>query len=348
MQYATLGTTGLLVSRFAVGSMTFTESHKGHASMMKVDTKLADEIVGRACDAGVNFFDTADVYGRGESEIVLGKALQSRRKDVVIATKCGLRSGTPLGQSGLSRNHVIWSVEQSLRRLGTDWIDVYIAHREDPLTPLEETLEVFDTLVRSGKVRYIGFSNWSAWKVAAAVEIQRSRGWARFTHGQMHYSLLSRDVERDVVPMMRRYGLGMTVWSPLAYGFLSGKLSPETIKTSDSRFAESVFLPFDRNRGFELVEKIRTIATAHEASVAQVALAWLLAQESVTSILIGITKKHQLEDNFGAMNVKLSTSEFAELDTETQLPLVYPNWFAAQFADQPVVAALRSSSVPMG
>jgi aryl-alcohol dehydrogenase-like predicted oxidoreductase len=204
MRYAPLGHTGLLVSRLAFGAMTFTAGNKDIASIYKVGAKLAEELVGAALDAGVNLFDTADAYANGESEALLGAALKPHRERVVLATKVGFRTGTALTQSGLSRRHILWSAEQSLRRLGTDWIDVYIAHREDPYTPLEETLQALDALVRCGKVRYLGFSNWSAWKVAAALEIQKARGLAPFSHGQMHYSLLGRDVERDVIPMMRR------------------------------------------------------------------------------------------------------------------------------------------------
>ncbi len=175
MQYTTLGNTGLVVSRLSFGAMTFTNGNKDIGAVFKVGAELADQLVGRSLEAGVNFFDTADGYAGGESETLLGRALKSRRNDVVIATKVGFRSGAPLTQAGLSRRHILWSVEQSLRRLDTDWIDLYIAHREDPFTPLEETIEALDAVVRSGKVRYIGFSNWSAWKGAAALEMQRRR-----------------------------------------------------------------------------------------------------------------------------------------------------------------------------
>jgi aryl-alcohol dehydrogenase-like predicted oxidoreductase len=184
----------------------------------------------------------------GESETLLGAALRSRRDEVVIATKVGFRTGPALGRRGSSRRHILWSVDQSLRRLGTDWIDVYIAHKEDPFTPLEETLDAFDAVVRAGKVRYLGFSNWSAWKVAAAMEIQRARGLAPFTHGQMHYSLVGRDVERDVVPMMARYGLGMTVWSPLASGFLSGNTHGRTCRIPTTACPASTSCPSTRTR----------------------------------------------------------------------------------------------------
>ncbi|HEX7783502.1 MAG TPA: aldo/keto reductase [Sphingobium sp.] len=340
MRYATLGNTGLIVSRLAFGAMTFTQGNRTMESIFKVGADLADQLVGRCIDAGVNFFDTADGYASGESEELLGKVLASRRKDVVIATKAGFRSGAPVTQSGLSRRHILWSVDQSLKRLGTDWLDVYIVHREDPHTPLEETLQALDDVVRSGKVRYLGFSNWSAWKVAAAMEIQRAGGLAPFTHGQMYYSLLCRDVERDIVPMMARYGLGMSVWSPLAGGFLSGKYTRETLNDPDNRYAGFDMLPFDKEAGFALVERMRPIAQAHDASVAQVAIAWLLSRQSVTSVLIGASKPHQLDDNLGAMDVTLSAEELAILDEATPVQPVYPNWFSAAMADDVAKKAL--------
>ena len=340
MRYATLGNTGLIVSRLAFGAMTFTQGNQAVGAIYKVGADLADQLVGRCIDAGINFFDTADGYASGESEELLGKVLSGRRKDVVIATKAGFRSGAPVTQSGLSRRHILWSVEQSLKRLGTDWLDVYIVHREDPFTPLEETLQALDDVVRSGKVRYLGFSNWSAWKVAAAMEIQKANGLAPFTHGQMYYSLLGRDVERDIVPMMARYGLGMTVWSPLAGGFLSGKYTPEALSDPDNRYSGFDMLPFDKDAGFALVEKMRLIAQAHGASVAQIAIAWLLSRDRVTSILIGASKPHQLDDNLGAADVTLSAEDLKILEEATPLQPVYPNWFSAAMADDVARKAL--------
>jgi aryl-alcohol dehydrogenase-like predicted oxidoreductase len=328
MQYTTLGNTGLAVSRLAFGAMTFTAGNRDIASVFKVGAALADQLVGRSIDAGINFFDTADGYAGGESESLLGSALKQHRDRVVITTKVGFRSGAPLTQAGLSRRHILWSVDQSLKRLGTDWIDVYVAHREDPHTPIEETLVALDETVRSGKVRYLGFSNWSAWKVAAALEIQRARGLAPFTHGQMNYSLLGRDVERDVILMMRRYGLGLTVWSPLASGFLSGKYTRETLSDPGGRYSGFDILPFDKEKAFVLVDQMRAIAGGHGASVAQVALAWLLSKDAVTSIILGASKLGQLEDNLGVLGVKLGAKEIASLDAATVLPPAYPNWFA--------------------
>jgi aryl-alcohol dehydrogenase-like predicted oxidoreductase len=329
MEYVTLGNSGLLVSRLAFGAVTFTQGCKDLAALYKVEEKLAQTLVGRALDAGINFFDTSDAYAEGESEILLGRALASHRDSVVITTKVGVR---PVGsknvlRGGLSRRHILWAVDQSLIRLGTDWIDAYVTHNDDPTTPLEETLVALDEVVRAGKVRYLGFSNWSAWRAAAALEFQATNGLARFTHGQMYYSLLGRDIERDLIPMMRQYKLGLTVWGPLAGGFLSGKYTRDNLRDSESRYSGFDILPFDKEAGFTLVEKLRPIAAAHNASVAQVALAWLLSRSQVTSVILGASKETQLVDNLGAVNVKLSDVELAELDVLTTLSPVYPNWY---------------------
>ena len=341
MQYTTLGNTGLIVSRLAFGAMTFTAGNRDHAAIYKVGAADAAQLVDRALDAGINVFDTADGYAGGESEQLLGKTLAARRKDVVIATKVGFRSGPPLTQAGLSRRHILWSIDESLRRLDTDWIDLYIAHRDDPHTPLEETLAAMDALVRAGKVRYLGFSNWPAWKVAAAMEMQKANGLAPFTHGQMYYSLVGRDVEHDVIPMMRHYGLGLTVWSPLAFGFLSGKYTRENLADPGSRLSGFEILRFDKEKGFALVERLRKIATAHQASPAQISIAWLLARKAVTSVLVGASKLHQLDDNLGAVNIELSDAELQELDEATQPAAVYPNWFLANLADRSAAEALE-------
>ncbi|WP_043618166.1 aldo/keto reductase [Ensifer sp. ZNC0028] len=341
MQYTTLGNTGLVVSRLAFGAMTFTAGDRSLGAIYKTDAEAADALVGQALDAGINFFDTADAYASGQSERILGAALKSRRDEVVIATKVGFRTGTPLSQAGLSRRHILWSVDESLKRLGTDWIDTYIVHKEDPHTPLEETLVALDAVVRSGKVRYIGFSNWSAWKVAAAAEIQKANGLTPFSHGQMHYSLLGRDVERDVIPMMQRYGLGLTVWSPLASGFLSGKYTRDNLGDPDNRYSGFDILPFDKEQGFKLVERMRGIAGAHGASVAQVAIAWLLSKRAVTSVLLGASKPHQLKDNLGAADLALTAAEISALDAETVPVPVYPNWFIDNLVDQPLAQALE-------
>lgn len=326
MQYSLLGTTGLLVSRLGFGTLTFTQGNQSLPAIYKVGADLARSLVDRARDAGITLFDTADVYADGESETLLGAALRPHRDKVVITTKVGNRGGDrgPL-RAGLSKRHILWSVDQSLRRLGTDWIDFYVAHREDPYTPLEETLEAFDAVVRAGKVRYIGYSNWSAWTVSAALEIQKARGLARFTHGQMYYSLLGRDVERDTLPMMQRYGLGLTAWSPLAFGFLSGAYTREDLAKPDNRFSKSDMLRIDRDKGFALIELMCRIAGGRGISLPQLAIAWVLARRGVSSVLLGATKLAQLEDNLGAVDVKLDAADLAELDAASAITPLYPS-----------------------
>jgi aryl-alcohol dehydrogenase-like predicted oxidoreductase len=340
MQYTTLGKTGLVVSRLSFGAMTFTAGNKSFAAVYKTEASDANAMVGKALDEGINFFDTADAYAGGESETMLGRALKGRRAEVVITTKVGNRTGPGLVQSGLSRRHILWSIDQSLQRLDTDFVDVYLAHKEDPHTPLEETLAALDEVVRSGKARYIGFSNWAAWRVAAALELQKANGWAPFTHGQMHYSLLIRDIERDLLPLSQRYGLGLTVWSPLVSGFLSGKYTRENLTDKDNRYSGFDVMRFDKEFGFRLVDRLRAIAGSHGASVAQAAIAWLLAKKAVTSVIVGASKPQQLEDNLAAAGLVLTAGEMAELDELTKPAEVYPNWFGDMVVDGAVKGAL--------
>jgi len=345
MKYALLGNTGLIVSRMAFGALTLTRGDT-MSGIAKLQGSDADAIVGQALDAGINFFDTADIYASGQSEEVLGQALAPHRDGVVIATKVMGRMGGPVIQAGLTKRHVTWAVEQSLRRLGTDWIDVYIAHNEDPHTPLEETLEALDAVVRAGKARYLGFSNWSAWKVAAALELQRANGWAPFTHGQMYYSLIGRDIERDLVPLTERYGIGITVWGPLASGFLSGKYARDAAARPDDRLASIDPLPFDRDEGFAVLDELRVIAGDLDASIAQVALAWLLARPAVTSVILGASKSAQLADNLGAINLVLPPETLARLDALTAPAELYPHWHWRNAADRIVDEAIGKGRGP--
>jgi aryl-alcohol dehydrogenase-like predicted oxidoreductase len=327
MQYTQLGSTGLIVSRLALGGSTFTSGDKSLGAFYKVGPELADKLVGKALDAGVNYFDTADVYASGQSEELLGAALKPHRNRIVLSTKVGNRGAgnREVLHSGLSRRHILWSVDQSLKRLGTDWIDYYVVHRTDPFTPPEETLEALDAVVKAGKVRYIGYSNWPAWQAAAAMAEQKAKGVARFTHGQMYYSLLGRDVERDTVAMMRHFGIGMTVWSPLAYGFLAGKYTAEDMKQDDNRFAQFDWLKFDREQAFALLPILEELAAAKNCSMAQLAIAWLLTRPTVDSVLLGATKTHQLEDNLGAIDVLLDADDLARLDGATKIAPIYPS-----------------------
>ncbi len=332
MHFSRLGNTGLIVSRLAFGNMTF-GSDPRYPSVAKVDLDAARAMIHRAFDAGVNFFDTADGYANGEAEKYLGEFLGDKRKEVVVATKVGFRSGNPITQAGLSRRHIFEACESSLKKLNTAWIDLYIVHKVDAYTPLEETLEALNDLVRSGKVRYIGFSNWPAWKAAMAITLQRERGWAQFTSGQMYYSLLGRDLEHEFAPFLRATGTGMMVWSPLAGGFLSGKYTREAPAAKENRLTGFDFIPFDKESGFRVVDEMRQIGQAHGATVAQIALAWLLAKPYVTSVILGASKMSQLEDNLKAVDVQLREAELAQLDELTAPKALYPNWFTEATTD---------------
>jgi len=340
MLYSRLGDSGLIVSRLSLGTMTFTRGG-GLAAIAKTRLDDATALVDRALDAGINFFDTADVYSDGETEEVFGQIIAGRRDRMVIATKAGWRMTPQLGRSGLSAAHLHWSIDQSLKRLGTDHVDIFIAHRDDRNTPLEETLRALDAIVRSGKARYLGYSNWPAWKVAAAMELQRANGWAPFTHGQLMYSLIGRDIENEFVPMTQRYGLGITAWSPLGGGFLSGKYSREDMGGAEDRLSAHDGIPFDREIGFAVIDRLREIAAAHDATVAQVALAWVLAKPAISSVVIGATKMHQLDDNLAAVNLALTPDEVAGLDAISTPYRGYPG-FMIDRIDQPIAQALAA------
>lgn len=330
MQYTQLGSSGLTVSRLAFGGSTFTSGDQSLPGFYKAGPETAVALVNQAIEGGITYFDTADVYANGQSEELLGAALRPHRDNVVLSTKVGNFGGRhPDVQAwGLSRKHILWSIDQSLKRLGTDRVDCYIAHRVDTDTPLEETLQAFDEVVKAGKARSIGYSNWPAWLAAAAIGIQRANGWAEFNHGQMYYSLLGRDVERDTIAMMRHFGLGMSVWSPLAYGFLAGNYTPEDMARDDNRFGKTDWLKFDRDKAFALLPMLRSMAAAKDCSMAQLAIAWLLEQDSVSTVLLGATKPHQLADNLGAMDVSFTEDELAAIDAATAHPPIYPssNW----------------------
>jgi aryl-alcohol dehydrogenase-like predicted oxidoreductase len=341
MQYNRLGDTGLIVSRLGFGVMTF-GSAKGTVfeAISRVDQNLANELVAKALDAGINHFNTADVYTGGQSEEFLGKALGNRRKDVVISTKVGFRSGEALIHQGLSRHHILESVEGSLRRLGTDYIDVYLVHKLDPHTPVEETADALDSVVKSGKVRYIGFSNWSAWLAAKAVGLQQQNRWARFKAAELYYSLVGRDVEHELAPFVKDAGIGVIVWSPLAGGFLTGKYTRDNPKGDGGRLTSFDMLPHDKNKGYELVDRLRTIGERHRATPAQVAIAWVLSKPFVSSVLLGANTSKQLDDNLGAARLELRNEDLSGLDEFTVPTPMYPNYFNIRVVDEPVKKAL--------
>jgi aryl-alcohol dehydrogenase-like predicted oxidoreductase len=288
-----------------------------------------DAIVGRAIASGVNFFDTADVYSFGESERLLGQALKNLgtpRKDVVIATKVYGEMGPGPNDRGASRGHIMDSVQASLERLQTDHLDLYQIHGNDPVTPIDETLRALDDLTRQGLVRYIGVSNWAAWKIAKALGLSEAKGYARFETLQAYYSIAGRDLERDLIPMLSSEQLGLMVWSPLAGGLLSGKFGPGSNNPQDARRTNFDFPPVDKDRAWRCVEVMREVGEAHGASVARVALAWLLAKPAVMSIIIGAKTLEQLDDNLAAVDLALTGEEIARLDEVSELPAEYPGW----------------------
>ena len=340
MQYTTLGRTGLVVSRLSFGAMTFGIGQLVPGVTNNIDQEGADRMVNRALDAGINLFDTADVYTNGESEIILGKALANRRDEVIIATKVGFRLGNSITDTGLSYRHIIASAEGSLKRLGTDYIDLYQLHIPDPLAPLEETLRALEDLVRRGIVRYIGFSNFPAWKAAKMLGIQERYGYNRFVAAQMYYSLLGRDLEHEFVPFVQDAGVGILVWSPLAGGFLSGKYTRETPAPEDARRNKFQLPPIDVEKGYEVVDVLKQIAQNHGVTPAQVAIAWMLTKPFISSVIIGANKMSQLEDNLGAADLKLSPEEVDRLDTLTAPETMYPGWMQPLGWDAKVKAAL--------
>src|SRR6195256_1752220 len=328
MDYKTLGNTGLLVSRLCFGTMTF--GGEGIYKMIgSVDQKGADQLVKAAIDGGINFFDTADVYAEGESEKILGqsfKNLSMPRNEVVIATKVYSRVGPGRNDVGASREHIMDGVEASLRRLQTDYIDLYQIHGNDSITPVEETLRALDTLVRQGKVRYIGVSNWQAWKIAKALAISEFRNLARFDTLQAYYSIAGRDLERELVPLLEAEKTGLVVWSPLAGGLLSGKFSRENQRSAGSRRSEFDFPIVDKERTWKILEAMAPIAKAHDCSPARLALAWLLAKPVVTSVIIGAKRLDQLQDNLAAGGIKITQNELRQLDEVSALAPEYPGW----------------------
>jgi aryl-alcohol dehydrogenase-like predicted oxidoreductase len=328
MRYNTLGNTGLYVSELCLGTMTF--GGKGFWEVVgKLGDKEVEAIVGTALDAGVNFVDTANVYSEGESETLLGKALGSLarpRGQVVVATKVRGRMGPGPNEVGLSRAHIHASIDESLRRLGLDFVDLYQIHGVDAATPIEETVTALDDLVHAGKVRYVGFSNLPAWLAMKAIAFADDNGLARFQSAQVYYSIAGRDIEREIVPLAQDQKLAILPWSPLAGGLLSGKFDPDKPGPEGARRTAFDFPPVDKARLLTVLAALREVSAATDTSVARVALAWQLTKPFVTSILIGAKTREQLADNLAATEVKLSAEHVKQLDEASKLPPEYPGW----------------------
>ncbi len=335
MKYNQLGRTGLFVSEICLGAMTFGGGADGGfwKAIGALDQTEVDAIISRALAAGVNFIDTADVYHFGQSERLVGQALKNlgtARKDVVIATKFLGEMGSGPNDRGASRGHIMDSVHGSLERLQVDHIDLYQIHGNDTVTPIDETLRALDDLTRQGLVRYIGVSNWAAWRIAKALGRSELHDYARFETLQAYYSIAGRDLERELIPMIEEEKLGLMVWSPLAGGLLSGKFGPGSDAPNDARRTNFDFPPVDRDRAWTCIAAMREIGDAHGVSVARVALAWLLAKPQVMSVIIGAKTVEQLDDNLAAVDLTLSGEEIARLDKVSDLPAEYPGWMLAR------------------
>ncbi|NJO92523.1 MAG: aldo/keto reductase, partial [Chloroflexia bacterium] len=325
MKYKILGNTGLKVSTLCLGTMNY--GGKGFFSYMgNLDQKAVDEQIKTVIDAGINFIDTANIYSEGLSEVMIGQSIKNlsiNRDDLILATKVRGSMGKSQNDLGLSKKHIIQQVEGSLKRLGTDYIDLYQIHTADPLTPIEETIKTLDDLVQSGKIRYFGASNISAWQLMKGLAYSQYNHLDRFASLQANYSLDVRDVEREIVPLLLDQKLGMMVWSPLSGGLLTGKYKRNGQK-EEGRLNHFPFPPFHEERAYDVLDVLTLMAAQKQASIAQLALAWLLHQPVVSSVIIGATKIHQLQDNLEAVDVTFTATELQQLNEVSKLPAEYP------------------------
>jgi aryl-alcohol dehydrogenase-like predicted oxidoreductase len=328
VRYNQLGSSGLFVSELCFGTMTF--GGRGFFKVVgHVDQAGADRLIGRALESGINFLDTADVYSEGDSESLTGQALKNlgvKRSSVVLATKVFGRAGSGPNDVGASRGHIMDSVHASLARLQTGYIDLYLIHGFDRVTPVEETLRALDDLVRQGLVRYVGVSNWPAWLMSKAQVTAQLRGWARLEAMQAYYTIAGRDVEREILPALKDQGAGMMVWSPLAGGLLSGKFYRDGTGPAEARRASFDFPPVDRERLWKILDVMRPMAEARGVSCARLAIGWLLARPGVTTVVLGAKTVEQLDDTIAASSLSLSADELARLDDVSAIAPDYPTW----------------------
>jgi aryl-alcohol dehydrogenase-like predicted oxidoreductase len=331
MEMRFLGKSGLSVSTLSFGTMTFGGGEFfEHMGATQVDE--ARRLIDLCIDAGVNLFDTADIYSQGKSEEVLGQAIGKRRHDILIATKAFARMGDGANDIGLSRHHLIRACEDSLRRLGTDYIDLYQVHGFDALTPLEETLRALDDLVRSGKVRYIGCSNYSGWHLMKALCVSERQGLERYVSQQVYYSLVARELEYELIPLSLDQGVGILVWSPLAFGFLTGKYRRGQAEPEDTRRAKLGDVgTLDLEKGYDIVDVLDEIARDRKVTIPQVALNWLLHQPGISSVIIGARNEQQLKDNLGAATWQLTADEIKRLNEVSTVPAIYPYWHQQKY-----------------
>lgn len=328
MEYRKLGGSGLIVSALGLGTMQFGEA----MNVGRLDQQATTDMIRFALDRGINFIDTADVYSRGESETLIGHAIKGIRDEIVLATKVRLpMSDDNFNRSGATRVNIMREIEGSLRRLQTDHVDLYQLHGWDSNTPLEESLRALDDLVHQGKVRYIGLSNYMAWQAATALGIQREQRLEKFVTAQMYYSLVGRELEYEWMDFAKYTGVGILVWSTLAGGFLAGKYTRNQPPPEATRFAEAgQFVPFDKARGYDVVDALHTVAARHDASPARVAIAWTMAQPAITSVLIAARRLEHLDDNIKAADLKLTEEDLRDLDAASNPGVPYPRWMVLQ------------------
>jgi aryl-alcohol dehydrogenase-like predicted oxidoreductase len=328
MKYKFLGNTGVLVSELCFGTMTF--GGEGYwEAIGKLQQQDGNALLKVAFDSGINFFDTANVYSYGKSEEILGTAFRElgiSRNEVVVATKVRGRMAAGPNHIGLSRMHLMDSVDQSLRRLRTDHIDILYVHGMDAYTSMEEIMRGLEDVVRSGKVRYLGVSNYAAWQIMKSNGIAEKNGWTKFVACQHYYSIAGRELERELIPMMEDQNLALMPWSPLAGGFLSGKFRRDNITSGDNRRDSFDFPPVDKEKAYDIVDVMEVIGERHGVSVARIALSWVLHQKPVTSLIIGAKNPDQLKDNIAATELILSHEDLAELDAVSALRAEYPSW----------------------
>ena len=341
MRYNPLGRTGLFVSELCLGTMTFGGSAGMWRQIGALGQSDAEQLIGQAIDAGINFIDTADVYAEGMAEEITGQALKNLkipRESIVVATKVfGQTADGPNGR-GLTRSHILDGVKASLKRLQLDHIDLYQVHGFDEATPIDETLRALDQLVRHGHVRHVGVSNWAAWQIMKALGLSERLGLARFESLQAYYSVAGRDLEREIVPLLKSEGVGLMVWSPLAGGFLSGKYSRDPAgqvgqAEEGSRRIAFDFPPVNKDKAWDCIDAMRPIADAKGVSVARVAVAWLLHQPQVTSVIVGAKRSGQLTDNIAAVQLVLSPEDLQAIDRASRLSAEYPGWMLARQGD---------------
>jgi len=329
VKYKILGNTGLKVSELCLGTMTFGGGEGIWRAIGALEQKEVDDLVKTSIDGGINFIDTANVYSEGISEMMTGKSIKNlglKREDLVIATKVrGKMSDSPNG-TGLSRKHILHQIDESLKRLNMDYIDLYQIHGYDELTPLEEIIDTMDTLVKSGKVRYIGCSNLTAWQIMKANSYSQYNRLAKFVSLQAYYTIAGRDLEREIIPMLKDQSMGLMVWSPLAGGFLSGKFKRNDTADNNARRVNFDFPPVNKEKAFDIIDVLDLMAKEKKCSVAQLALAWLLNNPTVTSVIIGAKKTPQLEDNLKSIDITFTAAELQRLDEVSKLTPEYPGW----------------------